>query len=310
MRIRIGHLSTFYHTAVLLMARKEIERQLDIDVDWQLFGTGPAIVNAFGKKELDIAYIGLPPAIIGIAHGVNIRCIAGGHVEGTVLSGNSDCKGFPLTDDLHEIFRQFQGHSIGVPGKGSIHDVILKEIIDRFGLAGKINVINFPWADEVTEAAAKGTVRAAMGTPALAAALKRYAGFRVLHPPSRIWPGNPSYGILTDKDFLEKEQKCAKGFLRLHEDATLFLRNHPSEAADVIAGYIGFIDKEFVLETLAISPKYCAALPEAYISATMDFVSCLKRLGYIKRDMLQTEIFDTSLIRQIHPEKDHYNPVV
>jgi NitT/TauT family transport system substrate-binding protein len=292
------------------MARKEIERQLDIDVDWQLYGTGPAIVHAFEKNELDIAYIGLPPAIIGIARGVNIRCIAGGHVEGTVLSGNSDCKGFPQTDDLHEIFRQFQGHCIGVPGKGSIHDVILKEIIDRFGLAENIKVISFPWADQITEAAAKGNVRAAIGTPALAVALKRYAGFRVLYPPSGIWPDNPSYGILIDKDFLEKEEECAKGFLRLHEDATLFLRDHPSEAAEVISDYVGFIDKEFVLETLALSPKYCAALPDAYISATMDFVSCLKRLGYIKSDLLQAEIFDTSLIRQIHPEKDHYNPVV
>ncbi len=33
--------------------------------EWKLFGTGPAIVDAFKKRELDMAYIGLPPAIIG-----------------------------------------------------------------------------------------------------------------------------------------------------------------------------------------------------------------------------------------------------
>ncbi len=292
------------------MAGKELERQLDIDADWQLFGTGPAIVHAFEKKEIDIAYIGLPPAIIGIERGVNIRCIAGGHVEGTVLSGKADCQGIPRTDDLKEIFSQFQGHSIGVPGNGSIHDVILKDIIDRFGLAGSIKVINFPWADQITEAAAKGVVQAAIGTPALAVALKHYAGFRVLYPPSSTWPGNPSYGILVDKDFLEKERETAKGFLRLHEAAALFLRNRPSEAAEIISGYTGFIDKEFVLETLAVSPRYCADLTDAYMNATMEFVSCMKRLGYIKRDVLQEEIFDISLIREVHPEKDHYTPGV
>ena len=291
------------------MAGKQIERQLNIDADWQLYGTGPAIVQALEKKEIDIAYIGLPPAIIGIERGVNIKCIAGGHVEGTVLSGNSDFKGIPRTDDLNEIFSQFQGYSIGVPGNGSIHDVILKEIIDRFGLAENIKVINFPWADQITEAAAKGVVQAAIGTPALAVALKHYSGFRVLYPPSRTWPNNPSYGILIDKDFLEKEREAAKGFLHLHEDAAFFLRNHQSEAAEIISGYTGFIDKEFVLETLAISPKYCAALTDAYMKATMEFVTCMKRLGYIQRDVLQEEIFDTSLIIEVHPEKDHYNPV-
>ena len=37
------------------------------------------------NNELDIGYIGLPPAIIGIEQGVPIKCVAGGHVEGTIL---------------------------------------------------------------------------------------------------------------------------------------------------------------------------------------------------------------------------------
>jgi NitT/TauT family transport system substrate-binding protein len=61
-----------------------------------------------------------------------------------------------------------------------------------------------------------------------------------------------------------------------------------------------------VLETLRVSPKYCAALTEGYISSTMNFVRALKELGYIKRELGQDEIFDTSLITKIHPEKDHY----
>ncbi|MBA4373947.1 MAG: sulfonate ABC transporter substrate-binding protein, partial [Thermodesulfovibrio sp.] len=40
MKLRIGHLSTFYHTAILLMARQDLEQQLGIEVAWQLHGTG------------------------------------------------------------------------------------------------------------------------------------------------------------------------------------------------------------------------------------------------------------------------------
>ncbi len=96
-RLRIGHLSTFYHTAVLMMAGPDTCKRLGAEVQWRLFGTGPAIVNEFEKGGLDLAYIGLPPAVIGMERGVGIKCIAGGHIEGTVLSAKKQYKGYPET---------------------------------------------------------------------------------------------------------------------------------------------------------------------------------------------------------------------
>ncbi len=308
-KIVIGHLSTFYHTSTVLMADRDFPEQLGRDVEWRLFGTGPAIVDAFDRKELDLAYIGLPPAVIGISRGVEIVCIAGGHIEGTVISGKKTFRGFPEIGDFGGILEQFRGFRIGVPGKGSIHDVILSESLERFHLKGEIGVINFRWADEITEAAAKEEVVCAVGTPALAVALNRYAEGKVLFPPSRIWPNNPSYGILADRNFLQEEKETAEKFLGLHEEAAAFLRNSPEKAAKAISGYVGFIGEDFVLETLKISPKYCSALTKAYIGSTMEFVGILRRLGYIDRDVSEEEIFDTSLIAEVHPSEAHYeNP--
>jgi len=306
MKLRIGHLSTFYHTAILLMARRDLEQRLGIDVEWILHGTGPSLVQAFEKNELDIAYIGLPPAIIGIDRGVPIICIAGGHIEGTIISGSSLLCGFPGLDNLQEVLGQFRGQTIGVPGKGSIHDVILAELLDRGGLRESVTVRNFAWADQITEAAVKGLIAAAMGTPALGVALRRYAGFKLLCPASRIWSSNPSYGIVAREDVLQKERAVILQFLGIHEEATAFLRDHPDEAAEIISRFVGFIDAGFVLETLLMSPKYCADLTGDYMQATADFVSCLKRLGYIKNTISRDQIFDVSLIRAVHPGPPHY----
>src|SRR5512143_3164066 len=152
MKIRIGHLSTFYHTAILLMANGDTNARLGAEIEWKLMGTGPAIMKAFGRGELDMAYIGLPPAIIGIDQGIKVTCVAGGHVEGTVMAAKARWKGFPETEDLGIILRQFRGRRIGVPGKGSIHDVILFDCIERHGLEEEPTVVNYPWADLVLEA--------------------------------------------------------------------------------------------------------------------------------------------------------------
>ena len=302
MILRIGHLSTFYHTSILMMAGQRMESELE----WKLYGTGPAIVDAFGKDEIDLAYIGLPPAIIGIDRGVNITCVAGGHVEGTVISGGIQYKGFPEISSLYNILAQFAGHKIGVPGKGSIHDVIISELLRTYSLDKDIQIIHFRWADEILEAMHKGEVSASVGTPALAVAVTHFADGKILYPPSRLWPHNPSYGILATNAFLNKDREKVIRFLMHHEEAAASLRNNPSEAAKTISDYIGIVDQDYVLDILKVSPKYCACLTDEYIAATMDFVRALKELGYIKREIGSGEIFDKSLIDTVHPEKDHY----
>lgn len=307
MKIRIGHLSTFYHTAVLLMAQRTVDARLGAEVEWKLMGTGPAIMKAFQRGELDMAYIGLPPAIIGISQGIKVVCVAGGHVEGTVMAGKSQWEAFPEAGDLSAVLGQFRGRKIGVPGKGSIHDVILKDCIEQQGLKGKIEIVNFPWADLVTEAVVKEEVAAAVGTPALAIAINRFAGGKVLYPSSKLWPNNPSYGIVAENGFLEREGDRVEKFLLLHEEATAFVRREPAKAARVIADFVSVVDEDFVLDTLTVSPKYCAKLSEGYIAATMKFMPVLKQLGYIQTEVAQDRIFFRDLIDTIHPGPDHYN---
>ena len=66
------------------MADDNFEKDMGKTISWTLFGTGPSMMKAFENGELDIGYMGLPPAIVGIDRGVPIKCVAGGHVEGTI----------------------------------------------------------------------------------------------------------------------------------------------------------------------------------------------------------------------------------
>ncbi len=289
------------------MAQRTVDARLGAEVEWKLMGTGPAIMKAFQHGELDMAYIGLPPAIIGISQGIKVVCVAGGHVEGTVMAGKARWKAFPEALDLGTVLEQFRGRKIGVPGKGSIHDVILKDCIEQQGLTREIEIVNFPWADLVTEAVVNNEVAAAIGTPALAIAINRFANGKVLYPSSKLWPNNPSYGIVAESGFLERERERVEKFLLLHEEATAFIRREPAKAARVIADFVSIVDEDFVLDTLRVSPKYCSKLTEGYIAATMKFMPVLKQLGYIQTEVEQDRIFFRDLIDKIHPGPDHYN---
>ena len=98
-----------------------------VDASWKLFPSGPDIMKAMTDGEIDLSYIGLPPAMIGIARGVPVRCIAGGHVEGTVLVARDRYRGIDELGDEKAVLTQFS--VIGCPPKGSIHDIIIRDLL-------------------------------------------------------------------------------------------------------------------------------------------------------------------------------------
>ena len=54
-----------YHTAFLLRGTDLLDRQ-GLAATWRLFPSGPDIISAMQRGDLDLGYIGLPPVIIGI----------------------------------------------------------------------------------------------------------------------------------------------------------------------------------------------------------------------------------------------------
>lgn len=298
-KLRIGHLSTMYHTSFILMGMDWLEKA-GIETEWKLFGGGPAIVRAFEDHELDIGYIGLPPAMIGIDHGLQIKCIAGGHVEGTVMIAKPEF--LPLDEcrnDRTLFLNQFKGNTIACPPAGSIHDVIIRNYVKEAGLENDIDVLNYEWADMIPEAIADGEIKVAVGTPSLAIVAKRYCDTNIVIPPERLWPHNPSYGIVATCDMIENLPETLLKFIGLHEKASVFIRKDTEEASKLVAETIEIIDADFVNDMYKVSPKYSAGISEDYIGSTMRFVDVLNELGYISKKLEQKDIFDLRFVEEL-----------
>ncbi len=302
--VRIGYLPTFYHTSHLL--REAGWSPGRATVDWSLELTGPAIVRALASGDLDLAYIGLPPAMIAIARGVEIRCIAGGHEEGTIVIAAPDVPAARGASDLATTLRAIRPGPVGIPAAGSIHDVIFRELLRSSGLDREVEIRNLPQADLITEGLAAGTLRAGVGTPALAAAAARYAGARLVIPARALWPHNPSYGVVATAAAL-RQGELIEAFLRAHEEATALIRERPREAALRTARAVEVADAELIEAAYRVSPRYCAALSQGFVAATHRFGEVLNRLGYLPRPVGPEEVFRRAEIDRVHPEPPHYD---
>jgi NitT/TauT family transport system substrate-binding protein len=308
--MRIGYLTTLYHTSFILrgLARGiEFERSHEFEIrpSWKLFPNGPAMMEAFERDEIDLGYVGLPPAMMAIGRGVKIKCVAGGHVEGTVLIGGRD---LVAGKTAKEALAQFRGMTIGAPRRGSIHDVILRKLISDCGLSDDISIRNYDWADFILDAMMDGEVEGGCGTPPLAVLAARQLGAKMVLSPSKVWPYNPSYGIVASERFIQNSSLALEDFLRRHEDACNLIREQPDAAARLVHIVAEIIEEDFAREVFRVSPKYCAGLPDEYINSAMAFVPALREMGYldIDRDLTREDVFCMRLIEKVHPGRHHY----
>ena len=307
--LNIGHLSTAYHTNFILMGDDSLEKDLGLKVNWSLFGTGPLMVEAFKKGELDIGYMGLPPAIIGIDNGVPIKCVAGGHVEGTIMIGKKNYIPISqLNGEIYEVLVQFKGHAIGTPSVGSIHDAILNYYLEKYDLKNDIEVINYKQAEFIAMDMQKGELEGGVGTPALAVFAETILDSHLIIPAHYLLEYNPSYGIFFHESIIKDYPELVFTFLKHHKRASSLLRESQHEAAEIIARTFSILKNNipYVKAVLEISPKYCIALSEGYLKSTEGFISTMHRLGYIKEKPPRDKIYNFKFVSEVHPEPEHY----
>lgn len=258
--------------------------------------------DAFASGDLDMGYIGLPPLMIGIENGLKVKCVAGGHVEGTVMVAPRSYKTFDDLKSVNAVLKQFEGKTIGTPSKGCIHDVIIRDITKNMD----IEIKNFSWADFIPDAIEEGKIAAGIGTPSLATATSMRFASSVVIPPYELWPYNPSYGLAVREGLIEESPEFITDFLNAHEDACNLMRLYPEQAAEIALKEVKVVNEDFVLNTYKISPKYCASIPPEYIESTLKFIPVMQRLGYMNRRLKQENIFNLEFIKEVHPEPAHY----
>lgn len=307
--INIGHLSTAYHTNFILSRDDTIQKELGIRTKWEFFGTGPSMVKAFQENKLDIGYMGLPPAIIGIDKGIPIKCVAGGHVEGTIMTANVNYKTISFFNgSISNTLSQFKGKVIGTPSKGSIHDIIISHYLEHYDLQDDIELRNYPQAEFIGLDMKKGVLDGGVGTPALAVYAKTLLNSHLIIPANYLKSNNPSYGIFMSQDLIQNYPEICKIFLTHHKSASKLLRSSTKNAAKIISKTMEISEKtSYVQDVLNISPKYCIALSKGYLQSTKEFIEILHKLGYIKKMWTIDDVFDFRFIDEIHPEDEHYS---
>src|SRR3989344_8858216 len=123
LKIRVAHLPNVTHAQALIAhgtGRFAQAMGPDVAIDWKVFNAGPTAVQALFAGEIDLAYLGTGPAIVGYvkSRGQALRVIAGAADGGAALVVRPQAGIHGAAD--------FRGKRVASPQLGNTQDVALR----------------------------------------------------------------------------------------------------------------------------------------------------------------------------------------
>jgi NitT/TauT family transport system substrate-binding protein len=276
-----------------------------LDLRLTRFSSGPAMVQALASGQFDIAYIGVGPAMVAAAHGIDLKILAGnGMGQGGLLGRGAFAKAFPTYPDAAAAFAGFH-KSAGRPvrlaslPKGSGPDTTLRYYLTEIAHVAPADVTVLGMgAEQMQQALLSGAVDgASVLAPVPAVVMSRDPSARVLVDGQTMFPDAPGAAIAATGRALAGESAAITRLVALHIQATALIRADPARAArDITAGIgAGLIPEAVIEASLRGELSTFVADPHAQIGSTRIMQDFQVKIGAQDRTVDMARLFDTAV---------------
>ena len=264
--------------------------------------TGMALALALARRDIQVAYMCLVPAISAYANAnVPIKIVAGTHRYGYALVVNPDVVG-----NVEDLARE--GVRLGCVREGGAVDVLMNRTIDKFLLPrskvlSKVRRMNPP---KLLLAIESRQLDAAF-LPEQWASMAEDLGFRMLLTARDIWPGMQGSVLVVKEELIRDNPEMVRKLVAVNQRATLWINAHPNEAAGILVRALAMTGEKVTLaEASALTTKlkmtnemmlrsmnrleYTTAISAGDVQEAIEYAV---KLGYIKKSFQAEEIMDT-----------------
>jgi len=243
--LTLAHMPIFPDLQYYVMEAEGYFDDVDATIESREFTDGPAIVQAFGGDELDVAMFGVAPSMIVIDRGIPAKVTATNIKEPMAIMAH---------DEFHSMWDEHGADAFGVweaeKGRkfrfgtfpqGSVPDVLL-----RYWLESEVGVdpseaaeiLEISGANAVWQAIANGEVDGtSIMEPVPTRAEQEGSPVSTFRTAAEIMPGQPAAVTLMRDEV--RNSPVATQFLEAHVNATEFIDANPEETAQIVEESLG-----------------------------------------------------------------------
>ena len=250
------------------------------------FPNGAPEMQSMLAGDLDAAYVGTAPPITAISQGLDAKIVAAVNINGSnlVLVPSANYSG-P---------QSLAGLSIATFPAGTIQDLVLRKWLKDSGVdVSKVAIKGMNPGDAVTAISAGKVDGVFLPQPSPAIIESEGKGKSVV-ASGEMWPNHACCSLVVSGKLIRENPELVKQIIRIHENATKYINEHPDEAAEIYAKKIGQSVDQVKNSIKNWDGKWISD-PHAEITSTLEYASEDFNLGYIKKSLTENDLFDTSL---------------
>lgn len=277
----------------------------DAGIEPQLvqFQNGPAMVQALLAGQLDVAYLGIGPAMVARARGADIKVVASNIVEQISIVALGELAPY-FEGDHATAFQRFAEDHGRKPVITTFPAGSVPETVFQFWLRQQLGVdpseveIVFQGAAQVQQALLTGAVDgAAILEPVVSIVLDRDDEAVVVASGSDLFPNQPGAVLAVRAETIEASPDAVSALVEAHARATDLLRTDPVRASRSAVQYVGGgrLDPAIVTAAIERSQSGFVADPNVIVAGTQVMHDFQAELGTLNQPVDLSELFDLSI---------------
>ncbi|WP_045320513.1 ABC transporter substrate-binding protein [Limimaricola cinnabarinus] len=278
-----------------------------IEADLVEFQNGPAMVQALLAGQLDVAYLGIGPAMVAHGRGADIKVVASNIIEQISLVALPPLAGDFEGNNPADAFTAFAAREgrkpvISTFPKGSVPETVLQYWMrEEAGIDPDLIEIIHQGTAQVQQALLTGAVDgAAILEPVVSTTLARIEGAEVVAAGAEMFPDQPGAVLAVREGLLEKSPDAVEALVSAHIAATHLLAGDAAAAAPMVAKHVGGgrLDPAVVEAAIARSSEQFVADPNRIVEGTRAMHDFQIELGTLAQPVDLDALFDLNVFER------------
>ncbi|MDA1311244.1 MAG: ABC transporter substrate-binding protein, partial [Proteobacteria bacterium] len=267
---------------------------------------GPATVQALLAGQLDVAHLGIGPAMVARGKGADIKVVAASIKEQISFIALAPLAKAFEGGAAADVFKRFEAANgrkavITTFPKGSVPEIVLQHWLRRVIKANSADAqIIYQGAAQVQQALLTGAVdAAAILEPIVTNVLAKVPGATVLAKGSGMFAGQPGAVMVVREKLIAEHFEVVEALVAAHKRATSMLNDDISKAMPHVRKYVGGgrLSAETVRVALESSQGSFVADPSKIIDGTRAMRDFQQELGSLKVKVDINQLFATQFYR-------------
>jgi NitT/TauT family transport system substrate-binding protein len=302
--LRVGYIPIIPMTQLFIMEGEGWTGQAGLRLQLTQFSSGPTMVQALASGSLDVAYVGIGPALVARSRGIDIKVLASNIIDQVALIGRGPfAETMAAAPSAAEGFRRYYERA-GRPAKiatlpqGSVPDTVLRYYIQNVAMVDPAHVeIIGIGEDQVQQSLLAGVVEgASILEPILTIVQERDPTARIIAAPNAMLPRQPGAVLAVRETVIADHRDAVAKLVELHVRATDFAKTQQDRAADHVTAFVGkgLIDPSVINKALRSPNTNLVADPHVIMESTALLQNFQQTTGAQVKPVNLNELFDYS----------------